>query len=420
MFKQYFKQAIATIRENPLVSFLTILGTALAVAMMLVLVLVYQTKTASFSPVSERYRMLYISVITGLNEGNSGYGGDQIGYRMIQDCFYPLTSVEAVTAMSGYPNLKHTAVPGNKKIRECYVRETDAAFWKVFDFRFISGSSYSEELFTSAIPVAVISDKVAREYFGTTDVAGKNIQLDFVDFRIQGVVASVSEAVIEAYGEIWIPYSLNKGIMAGGHHEGIGGELQLCLLARSPADFDAIRQEAQSRVAAFNSGQAEFKANIFSQPISSVQRMFFDVRRGKMSGNFSGMIALACLFLFLPVFNLLGITYSQIQKRNPEFGLRKAFGANIRDIMGQILAENLIVTLIGGIAGILLSLLFFYAAKDSLLERNDVDLQLSMIFKPALFAGALLICLVINILSSGLPAWRTSKAEVVEALNTNI
>ncbi|MDH6305274.1 putative ABC transport system permease protein [Parabacteroides sp. PF5-5] len=420
MYKQYFKQAIATIRENPLVSFLTILGTALAVAMMMVLVLVYQVKTASFAPVSERHRMLYVSAIEGLNDKNAGFRGGALGYRIINECFYPMTTPESITAVGAHVRQKQTSAPGSKTVRECDVRETDAAFWKVFDFRFLNGVPYTPEMVTSAIPVAVVSERVAREFFGTTQVAGLSIQLDFVDYRIQGVVASVSEAVSEAYGEIWIPYTLNRDIMSGGMVEGIGGQLQLCMLAKSTADFDAIRQEAQNRVATFNTGQKEFLANIWKQPLSSTQQMFYYAPEDRMHGNFSGMLSLAALFLFLPVFNLLAMMFSQMQKRNPEFGLRKAFGATTKDIVGQILAENFIITLLGSIIGLFLSFLFFYITKDSLLQRPDVNLQLSMIFKPALFAAALLTCLVINLLSTTFPAWRTSRAEVVDSLNTNI
>lgn len=420
MFKQYFKQAVSTIRENPLVSFLTILGTALAVAMIMVLVLLYQVKTASYAPVSERHRMMFVNVIEGLNKDRAGFSGGGLGYRIVKECFYPMTTPQAITAMASNVQEKQTTSPGNKKVRECDVRETDAAFWKVFDFTFVNGAPYTEELFTSAVPVAVVSDKVAREFFGTVDVAGQTIQLDYVSYTIQGVVTAVSEAVNQAYGEIWIPYSLDRDIMNGNIVDGIGGSLNLCILAESSADFDAIRQEASSRVATFNAGQQEFLANIWKQPVTSFQQMFYFIPEDRMHGNFSGMLSLAALFLFLPVFNLLGIMYSQIQKRTPEFGLRKAFGANIRDVMGQILAENLIITFIGSVIGLCFSMLFFYISKDSLLEQPGVDLQLGMILKPGLFLAALLVCLLINIFSSGFPAWKTSRAEVVDALNANV
>jgi putative ABC transport system permease protein len=420
MIKQYFKQAITTIRENPLVSFLTILGTALAVAMIMVLVLVYQVKTASFSPVSERYRMLYVSLIEGLNQNNAGYRGEGISIRLVNECFYLMDTPEAVTATSTGTQRRQVSVAGNRKVREGDVLQTDAAFWKVFDFRFLDGAPYTEELFASAVPVAVVSEQIAREFFGTIEVTGLTIQADYVDYRIVGVVSPVSEVVREAYGEVWIPYSLNRDIMAGDFTEGIGGRLQVTILARSAADFEAIRQEAQSRIATFNTGQKEFMANIWKQPISSVQRMFYRVQDDRMHGTFSGMLSLAALFLFLPVFNLSGIMYSQIQKRKPEFGLRKAFGATVRDVMGQILAENFIVTFAGSLIGLCLSALFFYLAKDSLLQRPDVSLQLSMLFKPALFVAALFTCLAINLLSTGLPAWRTSRTEAAESLNNNL
>jgi putative ABC transport system permease protein len=419
MIKQYFKQAMATIRENPLVSFLTILGTALAVAMMMVLALVYQVKTASFPPVSERYRMLYVNQVEGMNESRSGYRGNGLATRLVNECFYPMETPEAVTATSADPQQRQVTVAGSRKVRECHVRETDAAFWDVFDFRFLHGAPYTEELFASAVPVAVVSERIAREFFGGVEVTGLTLQADYVDYRIVGVVSSVSEAVGEAYGEIWIPYSLNRGIMGGDFTEGIGGRLQVTILAGSAADFEAIRQEAQSRIATFNAGQKEFMANIWKQPITGVQRMFYFVPEDRMHGSFSGMLALAALFLFLPVFNLLSIMSSQIQRRRPEFGLRKAFGATTCHVMGQILAENFIVTFIGSLAGLCLSVLFFYLTKDGLLQRTDVSLQLAMIFKPALFVAALFACLLINLLSTGLPAWRTSRAEVAESLSVD-
>lgn len=416
---QYFKQAIASLRENPLVGFLTILGTALSVAMFMVLILVCQVQITSFPPVSERHRMLYITTIKCEDVNKRGYMSDGYGYRIVNECFYKMKTPEAVAAATQNTEKRRTSVSGVKLVKECDIRQVDATFWKVFDFSFVSGSPFNEETFISALPVAVISDRIAREFFGTTDVIGQTIQLDFIDFKIQGVVKSVSEAVPEAYGEIWTPYSANKGIMTNlSDFGGIAGNLQVYILARSSADFDAIKKETQSLVATFNTGQ-EYQAEIWEQPITSLQRMFYFVPQDRMHGTFSGMISLAALFLLLPIFNLLAIISSQMKKRQPEIGIRKAFGATTGNIVGQILSENLIITLIGGFIGLILSIIFFYIAKDSLLERKDVQLQLGMVIQPALFIFTLLACLFINMLSSGIPAWRSARAEVINSLHSN-
>ena len=417
---QYFKQAIASLRENPLVGFLTVLGTALSVAMFMVLILVCQVKTTSFSPVSERHRMLYINWIKSVNEHNSGYQAGTYGYRIVNECFYKLKTPEAVAAATRDTEKRRTSVSGVKLVKECDIRQVDATYWKVFDFRFVSGTPFNEELFASAMPVAILSDRIAREYFGTTDVVGQTIRLDFIDYKVHGVVRSVSEAVPEAYGEIWIPFSVNKNIMnTNSGAGGVIGNLQVYILARSSADFDAIKQETKSLVATFNTGQ-EYQVEIWKQPITSLQQMFYFVPQDRMHGNFSGMISLAALFLLLPIFNLLAIISSQMKKRQPEIGIRKAFGATAKDIVGQVLSENLIITLIGGFIGLLLSILFFYIAKDSLLERNDVQLHLGMVIQPLLFIATLLACLFINILSSGIPAFRSARAEVVNSLHSNV
>jgi len=417
---QYFKQAIASLRENPLVGFLTILGTALSVAMFMVLILLCQVKTTSFSPVSERYRMLYITAIKSVNEHKSGYSGGAYGYRLVNECFYKLKTPEAIAAATYNTEKRRTSVSGVKLVKECDIRQVDATYWKVFDFRFVSGTPFNEETFTSAMPVAVLSDRIAREYFGTTDVVGETIQLDFIDYKVHGVVRSVSEAVPEAYGEIWIPFSVNKGIMSTNSFAGgVSGNLQVYILARSSADFDAIKQETKSLVATFNTGQ-EYQVEIWKQPITSLQQMFYFVQQDRMHGNFSRMLSLAALFLLLPIFNLLAIISSQMKKRQPEIGIRKAFGATTKDIIMQVLSENFIITLIGGLIGLILSVLFFYIAKDSLLERNDVQLQFGMVMQPVLFISTLLACLFINILSSGIPAWRSARAEVINSLHSNV
>ena len=109
MLKQYWTQAIASLRENPLVGFLTILGTALSVAMFMVLILVCQVKTTSFSPVSERHRMLYITTIKSLNEHKSGYSGGSYGYRLVNECFYKLKTPEAITAATRNTEKRRTS-----------------------------------------------------------------------------------------------------------------------------------------------------------------------------------------------------------------------------------------------------------------------------------------------------------------------
>jgi putative ABC transport system permease protein len=361
--------------------------------------------------------MLYITVIEGAKIGEMARWHQELGSRIVRECFYPMQTPEAVTAVASSVDRMRTTAPGIRLVRESEVRAVDAAFWKVFDFRFLDGNPFTEDMFRSARPVAVVSARLARAFFGRTDVAGETLNLDFADYTILGVVDNVSEAVGEAYSEVWIPYTLHSGIMHSDGAEGICNRLNLYLLARQTADFDSIRQECRQRLDVFNAGQKEWLANIWSQPLSGVQLMFYHAPQERMRGLFSGMLMLAALFFVLPVCNLLGIVFSQMQKRRPEIGLRKAFGAGNGDIVRMVLRENLVITLSGGVAGLLLSFLFFYLAKDSLLERSDVSLDAGMFMQPLVFLAAIGTCLLINLTASGVPAWRMAHMAITDSLN---
>ena len=419
MLKQYLTQAIASLRENPLTSILAILGTALSVAMLLVLMLTYQVRTASYAPVSNRSNMLYVSSIEGQFINGRAKLRVGLGNKIVREVFYKMETPVAVSAASSDVSRRFTTVPGVKKARESAVRLVDASFWKIFDVRFVAGKPFAEEEFQSAIPIAVVDERIARELYGTADIVGRTIQLDYIDYTICGVIQPVTKAANEVYGEIWIPYSTDKGIMENGA-EGVMGELEVNILVDSSTDQKKVKDEAKRLIEIFNSGQVQWAANIIGQPFNNFKRMFYDVYTETLNKQFVNMLILALFFLFLPIFNLLGITFSQIRKRRPEIGLRKAFGATTRDIVVQVFWENLVITLIGSVIGLLLSFLFFFVAKDGLLERTDVTLQPGMLIQPMLFVSAILISLLINTLSAGIPAWRVTKTPVVDSLNENV
>ena len=115
-------------------------------------------------------------------------------------------------------------------------------------------------------------------------------------------------------------------------------------------------------------------------------------------------------------FELLGITQSSVQKRQAEIGVRKAFGATNRMIIRQVLCENGVITLIGGIIGLLLSLLSLPICKDFLLKTTDAELSLEMLFQPFTFIIALLFCMALNLLSAGLPAWIIARKPISDAI----
>ena len=97
-------------------------------------------------------------------------------------------------------------------------------------------------------------------------------------------------------------------------------------------------------------------------------------------------------------------------------GVRKAFGATSAVLVRQVLYENSVTTLLGGVIGLILSFLLLTVCRDFLLPNADTTLQGDMLFKPGIFFIALLFCLLLNLLSAGIPALRIANEQIAGSL----
>ena len=393
MFKQYFKQAIHALRENRLTSVVSILGTMLSVAMILVVVLQFQIKLVGYSPVSKRDRMLYIYSVNTKSKDGSENNNTGLSAETIRECLYTLKKPEAVTVTA--QNSHVISIPGKRLFEEYTVYYTDPAFWKVFDFKFLSGKPFTEADFNSGLPHVVISDKLAGILFGTQDVVGRDILVNNV------------------------PYTANTLYTNSGGCDGMCGPFGAEILAHKLSDIDSIYAEIQQGVARYNAGKADFILTI-PKPFTHLELALGSGSRYGYNrvgwGEYLKTTGWVLLFLLLvPTLNLTGIVQSAVQKRRPEMGLRKAFGATGERLFTQVVCENLIITLIGGVLGVGLSVVLLYVGRSFLLTKDTV-ITFGMLFQPLLFVAALFFTLVLNVLSSGLPAFRIARERIVESL----
>lgn len=417
MFKQYFKQAIQMLKENRLTSVISILGTALSIAMILVVILQLQIKLVGFRPESNRGRMLYIMGIRADSRDGKNRNSTAMSDGVVKECLYALQTPEAVTAIAS--NKAIVLLPDRQLFEEYVIKYTDPGFWKVFDFRFTSGKPFTDADFSSGLPRVVITNTLARKLFGSEDPIGKEVLMGYVSYTVTGVVEAPTRAADSAYADVWAPYTSNTNVnnMSCG---GVCGSFQGVILARSASDFEAIRTEVKQVVGRYNSAGREFVLGmnfVFSR--LDVALGSNDMNGGILRGWKEYLTETAPLLLFLllvPTLNLTGVVQSSVQKRRSEMGLRKAFGATKGRLLTQVLCENLIVTLIGGVIGIVLSVILLQLCKSFLLTK-ETAVTFEMLFKPVLFVAALFFTLLLNLLSAGLPAIRIAREQIVDALN---
>lgn len=418
MIKQYFKQAFYMLRENRLVSSISIIGTAISISMIMLVVLIFRIQYASFSPENDRDRMLY--VVDGTEVASShGRNRGNMSAEAAKECFYSLKLPEAVSAYT--MQSKPLSVPGKRMYKAYSIKYTDPGFWKIFDFRFLSGKPFTQADFDSGIRQAVVSGGVAQKLYGTTDVVGKPVIIDLTEYTVCGVVEDVSRAADSAYGSVWVPYTTDQVLLANTSMENMSGAFSVCLLARSHDEFGTIRNELLGQIARYNATKKDCKINFLHNPISRIDIAIGTLGQRKVQWkNYLAETGSLLVFLLLvPALNLLGVAHSAMQKRRAEMGVRKAFGATDGTLIRQILCENCLITLVGGFIGLILSFVLLPVCKDFLLKDNDTMLNSDMVFQPAVFVTALIFSLLLNVLSAGIPATRIARQKVVSSLRDN-
>lgn len=417
MIRHYFKQALQMLKENPLVNTISILGTALSIAMIMVVILVAQISVAEYTPESYRNKMLYI-LSTQAHSDKGNHNNGRMSAEVVKECFYALQTPKAVTAICS--DSRAISLPAKQLYKEYTIKYSDPGFWKVFDFSFIYGHPFSDADFQSGIPTAVITSNIASELFGTKNAVGETIIIDFITYKITGIVKPVSKAANHAYAEVWVPYTATPSLMENPYCEGISGPFITVIMANTRSDFDDIKRELEQHTSRYNEGKSEYTANFMNNPVTrlDIAAGANGFRKVDLNDYLLSTGGILLFLLLIPALNITGVMQSSIHKRRAEIGVRKAFGATYGTLVRQILYENLIITLIGGCIGLILSFFLLEITKSFMLT-SETMLTTEMLFKPGLFLIALLFTLLLNLLSAGIPAVRISRQQIVDALKDN-
>jgi putative ABC transport system permease protein len=408
MLKNYFKIAIAVLRRRKFFTFISLFGISFTLTILMVLTALVNNIVNPGYPDNKRDRSLYITLIE-LTSKKGWINRSGSSFYFLNHYAGSLKTPEKVGIASGAHS--SNAYVNNKKL-VIDIKYTNAAFWEIAEFQFLEGKPYIKAQIDQAQRVAVISERTKRDYFGdVSGVVGRYIEADNIQYRVIGVVKGVPISMEVYYGDMYLPYTVSKSDYRDRAYQ---GQYSAILLARSKEDVAKMRAEYQQMVPKIPLQNKEFDT------IHSNADTYFGgiVRQIAGRGDRSGMSMfiitaslLTLLFMLLPTINLVNINITRIMERSSEIGVRKAFGASSKTLVYQFIVENIILTVIGGLIGVVLSVLVLHFINSLELIK---DLELSLNFSVLFYS--LLACLFFGLLSGVYPAWRMSRLNVVTAL----
>ena len=435
MLKTYFKQALALFRQNRLFSTLYIAGTGLAIAMTVVMAVVYYVKLAPVYPEVNRANTLYLTSASFQSDKEKMTYQSGLSYQALQEWMYPLKNVVEVSAIVDYgmetpAYIQPADLSGDFSVA---LKLVDPAFFRIYSFRFLEGNPFTDSDLASGIHTAVISDYLARRLFGTAEnVVGRSFSLDYVNYRVCGVVRSASYLTPQSYAQVYLPYSVAEDykIPATGQFP-YCGNFSVTFLVKDEAQADALRAEIGDLTRRLNlQNKDQWQLELWKQPTSHWLSVF---QSYPSDASFSPwktagyLIVVVLVLLLVPALNLSGLIASRMESRLPEMGVRKSFGAGRSVLLSQVMWENFFLTLAGGLLGLILAWITVYLGREWIFVLLDqwpeavpqgVDAYVSgeMLFAPAVFVIAFLLCLLLNLLSALLPAWMSLRKPIVYSL----
>lgn len=431
MYKQYLKQVWNLIRQERLFSVVYIIGTGLSVSMVMVLSLVFYIKIANIYPETNRNRTL-VAKSGMVTHKNGGRSSSSLSEKVIQTCLMPLEDVEAVAIISRYDSECLVQQENKPEQIPVSIKYVNRDFWTVFPFRFLQGQPFTEADQQSGIPTAVIARSLARRLYGETDPVGRYVSMNFKPYRICGVVEDASFVSETTYALLWIPYTASENYKgdANGGDSGLLGYYAAYMLVSPQASKEKVKATAIDNVRRYSQTMNDIEFSLLGQPDYHWQSIFRQWSNSEPDYNVLllkyGFILL--VLLLIPAVSLSGMTESRMERRLAEMGVRRAFGAPVGSLMKQIISENFIFTLLGGLFGLLFSYLLLFLTRNWIMqigssfvtlvpEGVDVVFSPSMLFNYQVFGITLLVCFLLNLLSALIPAWRASHRQIIYSLN---
>lgn len=422
--KNIFRSAWFQMRQQPVLSIVTVAGTALSIFLIMIVVMMQEVTTAPFAPESNRDRFLHYRHLS-TTFADSGQSNGPMSYQTAKQMLLSLTSPETATAYQAYLTTGAMSVAKGPNFK-VDIRPADNNFWKVFDFTFINGAPFTQADFDASLSKIVITESVARQLFGTSEAAGKEILLNLAPFTVAGVVKDVSTLASSSYAQAWPNLSATATI--DDVWSNIHGYLSVTLLARSRDDFGKIHEEYQKL---HDKYEEEIKPT--GMTIRSLGRpydqeanaiAFSASSEPDVAGERRNRFIVYLILLIVPAINLSAMTQSRLKQRTAEIAVRRSFGCKRSRIIFDIITENLIITLVAGILGLIMSVIFGYLCNSLLFAQpysetiNPPVVDSSILLHWSTFAWAMIFCFILNILSSGLPAINAARTPLANALNS--
>jgi putative ABC transport system permease protein len=308
-------------------------------------------------------------------------------------------SLPHVVEVAGTHDLGSTAVTIRGVEKPVTLVGVTEGFQKIRNLVILQGRFFDHLDLQSNSKACLITQDLAREY--NRDMVGQIIRVGDLRFTVIGVfrerVATFGQSEI-AQDSVLVPFTLLK------YYQGI--DYVRTLYAQADSHENVALVTAELRVLL----QSRHRAGV-AYTVQNLAGILEAARQ--ISVALTGTLLLVgCIVLLISGVGIMNIMLVTVTERTREIGLRKALGADRREILFQFLIEALLISGIGALVGIAIAVAVRIIAEPLIPSEYNVHIPISM----AAIVVAFIVACSTGILFGFLPANRASKMQPTEAL----
>jgi predicted permease len=265
-------------------------------------------------------------------------------------------------------------------------------YFRAMGIPLIRGRPFNERDPTSAAPVAIINEALAREYFPNEDPLGQHITQENNSWEIVGIVGDVRASGLaekvrplvyrpQSFGSAYWNIRANLVVRTSLSPRGMAESIRQVILGVDPDQPVANVRTMEGVIAA-----------------SVLQRRFILMLLGLFAGA----------ALLLAAIGLYGVIAYAVSQRTREIGIRIALGATRQNVLSLVLGQGMKLALIGVGVGVAAAMALTRVMRNLLYEVKPTD--------PLTFACVAILLLGVALLACWLPARRATRVDPMEAL----
>jgi len=408
--KQTITLAIRALLSNKTRSFLTMLGIIIGVgAVVMIMALGAGAQSLILGQLEG-----YGSDLIGILPGQSDEKGPPASVYGVAVTSLKEDDAEALREQKNVPHAAYTASYYSASVSlywhdqsyDTSLQGVSGDFETIDDSEIDFGRMLTDDELKSDLNLAVIGSTVAEELFGETNAVGQKIKIKNQTAVVVGVFKKRGAVGMTNNDDrIIIPLLFAQKKIAGVNY------LSMIYLKVDSADnidesMEAIRQTLREQHDLEGPDDDDFSVRSFRDALDMITTVTNALRYF--------LAAMAALSLVVGGVGIMNIMLVGVTERTREIGLRKAIGATRRQVLLQFLMESVILTLIGGLIGLIGGAFFSYLVS---LIVNSLGYRWDFVISAVSVIVAIGLSTLIGMIFGYYPAWRASRLSPIEALH---